>query len=44
MRLVMPLVVVLVVLDIGLDTILQECSLFDGWIRRIEALKVGSRT
>lgn len=28
----------LIALDIGLDRIRQECPLFDGWVRRLEAL------
>jgi len=32
----------LIAIDIGLDAIRKECRLFDGWIRRLEALVDGS--
>ncbi len=31
----------LIALDMGLDVIRRECPLFDGWIRRLEALAPG---
>lgn len=31
----------LIALDIGLDTIRQECPLFDAWVKRLEGLNAG---